>query len=230
MITAPVSWSQKAAGAWNRSKRERRLTRLRCSIKSCCILLPRHRGRTSRCWSKCARWLCRRSSGTDRSKPGLSTIRLFQSAGPSRSACSISIAGSWASKPICQVLVPWSIPNHQPSLPIAYRLYLPEKWAKDAARRKKARVPKAITFKTKPEIRLEQIAKAYAAGVPRGAVLIDASYGSNSALRTGISALGLKYVAAVIQTVKVRRVSDRGALDERLSAKELALSLPKHAW
>ena len=42
--------------------------------------------------------------------------------------------------------------------------YLPEEWAKDAARRKKARVPKAITFKTKPEIALEQIRKAYAAG------------------------------------------------------------------
>src|SRR4249919_2660563 len=62
------------------------------------------------------------------------------------------------------------------------------------------------------------------------AVLIDASYGSNSALRTGISALGLKYVAAIIPTVKVRGVSGRGASDERLSAKELALSLPKHAW
>jgi SRSO17 transposase len=87
-------------------------------------------------------------------------------------------------------------------------------------RRKKAGVPKAITFKTKPEIALEQIRKAYAAGVPRGAVLTDASYGSNSALRTGISALGLAYVAAIIPTVKVRRVSDRGASDERLSAKE----------
>src|SRR6266404_6033275 len=130
----------------------------------------------------------------------------------------------------CQVVVTLSMANHHASLPIAYRLYLPEEWAKDAARRKKARVPNTITFKTKPEIALEQIREAYAAGVPRGAVLIDASYGSNSALRTGISALGLKYVAAIIPTVKVRRVSDRGASDERLSAKELALSLPKHAW
>ena len=120
--------------------------------------------------------------------------------------------------------------NHHASLPIAYRLYLPEEWAKDAARRKKARVPKAITFKTKPEIALEQIRKAYAAGVPRGAVLMDASYGSNSALRTGISALGLKYAAAIVPTVKVRKVSDRGALQARLSTKQLALSLPKHAW
>src|SRR6202048_3963743 len=130
----------------------------------------------------------------------------------------------------CQVVVTLSIANHHASLPIAYRLYRREKEQKPAPRRKKARVPKAITFKTKPEIALEQIRKAYAAGVPRGAVLIDASYGSNSALRTGISALGLKYVAAIIPTVKVRRVSDRGASDERLSAKELALSLPKHAW
>ena len=121
----------------------------------------------------------------------------------------------------CQVAVTLSIANHHASLPIAYRLYLPEEW-KDAARRKKARVPKAITFKTKPEIALEQIRKAYAAGVPRGAVLIDASYGSNSALRTGISALGLKYAAAIVPTVKVRKVSDRGALQARLSTKQLA--------
>ena len=40
----------------------------------------------------------------------------------------------------CQVAVTLSIANHHASLPIAYRLYLPEEWAKDAARRKKARV------------------------------------------------------------------------------------------
>ena len=130
----------------------------------------------------------------------------------------------------CQVAVTLSIANHHASLPIAYRLYLPEEWAKDAARRKKARVPKEIRFKTKPEIALEQIRKAYAAGVPRGAVLIDASYGSNSKFRAGVSALGLKYAAAIVPTVKVRKVSDRGALQARLSTKQLALSLPKHAW
>jgi SRSO17 transposase len=130
----------------------------------------------------------------------------------------------------CQVVVTLSIANHHASLPIAYRLYLPQEWAEDAARRKKARVPKAIAFKTKPEIALKQIQAACAAGVPRGAVLTDASYGSNSKFRAGISALGLKYVAAIVPTVKVRRVSDRGAPEPRLSAKQLALSLPKHAW
>ena len=130
----------------------------------------------------------------------------------------------------CQVVVTLSIANHHASLPIAYRLYLPKQWAEDAVRRKKARVPKAITFKTKPQIALAQIRQADAAGVPRGVVLLDASYGSNSALRTGISALGLKYAAAVVATLKVRSASERGAPERRLSVKEWALNLPKHAW
>jgi SRSO17 transposase len=130
----------------------------------------------------------------------------------------------------CQVAVTLSIANHHASLPIAYRLYLPETWANDAARRKKARIPKDIAFKTKPQIALEQIRAACAAGVLRGVVLFDASYGVNSALRAGVSALALSYVAGIVPTLKVRAVSKRGALGRRMSAKELALSLPKHAW
>ena len=83
----------------------------------------------------------------------------------------------------CQVAVTLSIANHHASLPIAYRLYLPKVWADDAARREKAHVPEAIIFKTKPQIALAQIRAALAAGVAPGVVLMDASYGTNSALR-----------------------------------------------
>src|SRR3981189_1670639 len=38
----------------------------------------------------------------------------------------------------CQVAVSLSIANHAASLPVAYRLYLPQDWSKDRARRKKA--------------------------------------------------------------------------------------------
>ena len=58
----------------------------------------------------------------------------------------------------CQVAVSLSIANDHASLPVAYRMYLPEAWAKDAARREKAAVPEDVTFKTKPQIALEQIA------------------------------------------------------------------------
>src|SRR6266852_4282169 len=102
----------------------------------------------------------------------------------------------------CQVVVTLSIANHHASLPIAYRLYLPQEWAQDAARRQKAHVPAEIAFATKPQIALEQIRQACAVGVPRGAVLLDASYGSHSALRTGISALALTYVAAIYRRSK----------------------------
>src|SRR5271155_4847764 len=57
----------------------------------------------------------------------------------------------------CQAAVSLSIANHHASLPVSYRLYLPEDWAGDAARRRKAGVPEEIAFKTKPEIALEQI-------------------------------------------------------------------------
>jgi len=128
----------------------------------------------------------------------------------------------------CQVAVTLSIANHHASLPIAYRLYLPKAWAEDTARRNKAHVPKTITFKTKPQIALEQMRAALMAGVACGVVLMDTSYGGNTALRSGVSALGLRYVAAILPTVKVRAAAEREA--PRLSVKQLALGLPKHAW
>jgi SRSO17 transposase len=130
----------------------------------------------------------------------------------------------------CQVVVTLSIANHHASLPIAYRLYLPKAWVEDASRRKRTHVPEEIAFRTKPQIALQQLRAACAARVARGVVLMDASYGSNMTLRTGVSALGLQYVAAIVGTVKVRATSDGGAPGERMSVKDLALSLPKHAW
>jgi SRSO17 transposase len=128
------------------------------------------------------------------------------------------------------VAVTLSIANHHASLPIAYRLYLPKGWAEDADRRKKAGIPKAVSFRTKWQIALAQIRQACAAGVPRGAVLMDADYGRSSALRAGISAEGLTYVAAISTTVKVRRACADDAPEPRLSVKQFALRLPKGAW
>ena len=130
----------------------------------------------------------------------------------------------------CQVAVTLSIANHHASLPIAYRLYLPKEWIDDAPRRKKAHVPAAITFKTKPQIALEQIRAALLAGVAPGVVLMDAGYGNNSRLRQALTGLGLTYVAAILATTKVRHVRKDDAKPPRLSVEALALSLPKHAW
>src|ERR1700704_3637056 len=97
----------------------------------------------------------------------------------------------------CQVAVTLSIANHAASLPVAYRLYLPQEWPADPLRRDKAGVPEPIGFATKPEIALDQIRAACAAGIPRGTVLMDAGYGSDTKLRTELTALGLAYVAGI---------------------------------
>jgi SRSO17 transposase len=98
----------------------------------------------------------------------------------------------------CQVAVSLSIANHHASLPVAYRLYLPKAWAEDDERRCKAGVPADISFKTKPEIALEQMRWASEAGLPGDVALMDAGYGNDSKLRTGITELGKPYVAGIL--------------------------------
>ena len=110
-------------------------------------------------------------------------------------------------------------------------------------------MPEEITFQTKPEIALEQIKAARAAGLPEGVVLMDAGYGNDTQLRTEITALGLRYVAGIGPNTSVwppgtapllpQTRSGRGRPQTRLqrdsqhqpiSVKALALSLPKEAW
>ena len=149
----------------------------------------------------------------------------------------------------CQVAVSLSLANRHASLPVAYRLYLPEDWAGDDKRRRKAGVPEEIGFKTKPAIALEQIAAACKAGLPRGVVLMDAGYGCNTNLRTSVSALALQYVAGILPNTSVwapgtgplppKKWSGTGrpptllrrdGKHQPISVKELALGLPKRAW
>jgi SRSO17 transposase len=143
----------------------------------------------------------------------------------------------------CQVAVSLSIANHHASLPVAYQLYLPQDWAADRARRRKACVPDGIAFKTKPEIALAQIRRAWEAGIPRGVGLMDAAYGNDARLRTGMTELGLTYVAAIQSNTLVfppgtgprrrgRPLNNTGRRDEPdlISVKKLALGLPKRAW
>jgi SRSO17 transposase len=143
----------------------------------------------------------------------------------------------------CQVTVSLSIANHSASLPVAYRLYLPEAWTKDRARRKKAGVPKEIKFKTKPEIALEQIRWACEAGLPRGVALMDVAYGNDSRLRAGMTELGVPYVAGILpntlmwrsgtgprRTGKALNNTGRRDQPDLISAKEVMRGLPKQAW
>jgi len=150
----------------------------------------------------------------------------------------------------CQVAVSLSIANEHASLPVAYRLYLPQEWTNDRERLRKAGVPEDTDFKTKHEIALEQLRWACEAGLPRGVGLLDAGYGNNSELRAEITALGLTYVAGILSNTTVwapgtgplppktwtpghgrptKRLR-RDSAHRPVKVKDLALSLPAKAW
>src|ERR1700694_1148810 len=83
----------------------------------------------------------------------------------------------------CQVAVSISLANEILSVPAAYRLYLPELWAQDRARRRVARVPDEVKFQKKWQIVLEEIDRLLADGVPIAPMVMDAGYGTTTELR-----------------------------------------------
>jgi SRSO17 transposase len=172
---------------------------------------------------------------------------------PKKGRHSVGVArqycGQLGKQDTCQVAVTLSLANRAASLPVAYRLYLPQEWTDDPLRRKTAGVPAAITFQTKPEIALDQIRAAAGAGLPRGVVLMDAGYGSDRQLRTDVTALGLSYIAGIGSNTSVwaqgraplppkpwsgrgrpPKLMRRDSEHQPTSVKALALALGPEAW
>ena len=72
--------------------------------------------------------------------------------------------GRVGKKENCQVAVSLSIASATASLPIAWRLYLPEEWANDPERCREADIPQEVQFQTKPQIALRHIGKRWRTG------------------------------------------------------------------
>ena len=149
----------------------------------------------------------------------------------------------------CQVAVSLSVANDHASLPIAYRLYLPHEWADDSDRRAQAGVPDDVAFQTKPQIALDQLRDAVAAGIEAEVALVDAGYGTDTDFRDGITEIGLPYVVGIASSTSLwppgeeplppKKWGGRGrptssirrdAKHQPVSAKQMALGLPRRAW
>jgi SRSO17 transposase len=150
----------------------------------------------------------------------------------------------------CQVAVSVSLANDAVSVPVAYRLYLPESWARDRRRRRATGVPDAILFQPKWQIALAQILALQADGVPPAPVAADAGYGDATDFRDALTAAGLPYVVGVKGETTVWRPGQaplppppwrggrgrpairvrRTAAHQPISAKLLAAKLPAAAW
>jgi|SRR5882672_1655134 len=172
---------------------------------------------------------------------------------PKKGTHSVGVArqycGQTGKQDNCQIAVSLSVATWTASLPVAYRLYLPEAWANDSQRRQQARIPNDIVFQTKLEIALGQIRQAIADAIPQGTVLADPAYGNDTAFRGKLAELELSYVLGIQSTTTVwgpgteplpaPKYSGRGRPASRVrrdpehaptSAKQLALALPSRAW
>ena len=93
----------------------------------------------------------------------------------------------------CQLGVSLSLATKQRQLPIDFRLYLPVGWTSDQERRKEAKIPDSVVFKTKPELAAEMVTLATKQPLPRGIVLADCAYGNNQSFRRALTRAELDY-------------------------------------
>jgi SRSO17 transposase len=172
---------------------------------------------------------------------------------PKKGTHSVGVAhqycGQLGKQANCQVAVSLSIANHTASLPIAYRLYLPQDWAQAAERRRKTGIPDESVFQTKAVMARGQIRQALHEGVPPGVVVADAAYGNDTSFRDELTALGLRYAVAIQANTTVwpkgteplpspaykgtgrpPKLLRRDEQHQPVSAEQMALGLSASAW
>jgi SRSO17 transposase len=147
----------------------------------------------------------------------------------------------------CQIAVSVHAVGAGGTLPLGWQLYLPEEWCADSERRRKAKIPDAVCFQTKPALAAGLCERAAGWRVPAAPVLGDAAYGDDTAFRTRLHASSLEYVLAVRAGTSVYGPETTFAVRERNgrsgrpptvahperrpeSARALAERLPARAW
>jgi SRSO17 transposase len=147
----------------------------------------------------------------------------------------------------CQVTVSVHAVGQQGTLPLGWRLYLPEEWSCDELRRVRAKIPAAVEFETKPELARRLIEQAANWQIPLAPILADQAYGDDTRFRTRLHGLELEYVLSAGVQTSVYPPGTSFALPERNgttgrprtvaradrnpeSVRALAEGLPTRAW
>jgi SRSO17 transposase len=147
----------------------------------------------------------------------------------------------------CQITVSVHAVGDRGTVPLGWRLYLPEEWCDDRERRRKAKIPDAVCFETKPQLARGLCERAAGWDLPAAPILADAAYGDDAAFRTGLHEAELEYVVAVRAGTSVYGPETTFAVPERNglagrprsvarpdrkpeSVRALAERLPANAW
>jgi SRSO17 transposase len=128
----------------------------------------------------------------------------------------------------CQIAVTCCYSDPQASWPVAVRLYLPQAWAEDHARRDQARVPEEVAFRTKPEVALGLLDQARAWGVSHRCIVADADDGDNPNFLAGLESRQERYVVSVRADFRV--CQQRRVTSPVQRADHVLRALPRRQW
>jgi SRSO17 transposase len=175
--------------------------------------------------------MCRRlATRFEREFPGLEAFVIDDTGFPKKGEHSVGVArqysGTLGRVDNCQVAVSLHLAGESGSGCIGMRLYLPEAWASDRARRKKAGIPEEVKFEEKWRLALSELDRAIAGGVRRHVVLADAGYGDCREFRDGLLERRLPYVVGIkgeisvwppgsAPAIRARQPGSRGPLSTR---------------
>jgi len=123
---------------------------------------------------------------------------------PKKGTESVGVAhqycGALGKQANCQCLVSLTLARDDVFVPVGLRLFIPQTWAKDPARCERAKVPKAIIYRPKWQIALDEIDRMLAAGMRFGCVLADAGYGTCAEFRRGLGERRLSWAVGILST------------------------------
>jgi SRSO17 transposase len=130
----------------------------------------------------------------------------------------------------CQVAVSLSVATAGEQVPIDIELYVPESWASDKARRRAARIPESVLFKTKSELAMGLMSRAVDDGIPGEVVLADADYRRSHVFRDFVRFKGLDYAVAVPAEARVWLLDEDGRRPEAVDVRQLGIELGESAF
>ena len=147
----------------------------------------------------------------------------------------------------CQVTVSLHAAGMRGTLPLGWRLYLPEEWCADELRRARAKIPATVCFETKSRLASRLIEQATGWQIPLAPILADCAYGDDTGFRSKLHAGKLEYVLAVSAQISVYGPETTFAVPQRNgsvgrrrsvarpdrkpeSLRALAERLPAKAW
>ncbi|MDQ1051827.1 SRSO17 transposase [Streptomyces sp. V4I2] len=128
----------------------------------------------------------------------------FPKDGRMSAAVAHQYCGALGKQANCQVAVSVHAVADAASVPLHWRLFLPQEWADDAERRRRTGVPDEIGHREKWRLALDALDELAGCGLVPPVVVADAGYGQNADFRHALTGRDIPYVVGVRADLSVQ--------------------------